>query len=1836
MKKTLKAALFVFLFTIGLAIGSCKRGNEIQSSEFTSYIKAYTGGLVHGNSTVRIEFTDRISKSESLEKPVTGLFKFTPPLKGQTVWTGNRCVEFIPENMIPGQEYKVTFALDKVAVIDNPSLRKFRFGFSAMPREASLTAGEVVVRASRPDEAILTGKVVCSEPTTAEHVSGMLKCSEKTEIKVNEGKDNREFLFRTAPVAKSDEVHDVFLWLEDRNGDFRSEGRCAVRIPAKGDFHVTGCEIVQDDTPYILVTFSEPIARRTDPEGLVSLDHVKRFIPKLEDNLLKLYFDAAADKDMTINISGNIKNEKGKALGKDFSAVLDVNDLKPAVAFVSEGNILPDSRRLTLPFKAVNLSAVDISVIQIFENNVLSFLQENTLDGNDRIRRAGRMVYKKTLRLDTGHGKDLHKWQDFAICLDGMFKREPGAIYRIRLSFRQEYSLYGKHSYNESAGSLVSTSDGEMTQEDDEVWDIPSPYYYGNDMDWSLYQWKDRNNPNTPSYYMESSRMPEKNLLASNLGIIAKRASKGNIWVNINDIMTTDPVSGAEIKAYNYQLQEICSSTTDKNGETVMKPEGKVFIITARKGETVSYLRLVDGENKSTSRFDTSGETASSGLKGYIYGERGVWRPGDTLHVTFVLNDRKRMIPDEHPVTMEIYTPQGQFFEKQTSYTGRDGFHTFSVVTSQDSPTGLWNAYFKVGGSTFHKSLRIETIKPNRIKIRMPENEGKILEPGDNYFDISANWLTGPAASGLKTTVEVTAKPSSRVFDKYKNYKFMNPVSGYCPATEKIAEAVTDLNGHVMARAKLSKSENMPGPMKLTFVTKVHENAGDVSIAAKDYDFSPFKAYVGVKMPEAADGYLSTDQDNFIEIITVDKTGKALQGRKLEYKIYKLEWSWWWERQNSDLDSYINNSSVEPYDSGIITSSAKGNRINLRVDYPEWGRFLVCVKDVQDGHISGGTAMIDWPSWRGRSDKKDPEAITMLSFSLDKKSYTVGENAVIFIPAAKGGRALVSLENGSEVIDRQWVRTDDQEETKHIVRITENMAPNFYVHITLLQPYENMENDMPIRMYGVQPVMVTDRTSRLHPVISSPEVIRPQEKFKIKVCEKDGRPMTYTLAIVDEGLLDITSFKTPDPWNKMYAKEALGINTWDLYDDIMGVYGGKFASMFAIGGDESVTRPSQRDNRFNPVVRFIGPFTAGKEGRTHEITLPMYVGSVRIMVVAGKDGAYGNAEKTVPVRSPLMILSTLPRILSTGETAVLPVNVFALENKAKDVKVSVSCQGNAIISSPSVQNIAFSKTGDKICRFSIKSGKKAGKAKITVTAEGGGFVAKDQIDIEIRNPQPYLTHTESAILKGGESRTFSVTPFDATENEWVNLDISGFPAIDFEACMDFASSYKYDCSEQLSSIGMTMLALKNHVSEKKAEIASERIPLILKKLYGRQTPDGGFSYWPETSRADEWVTSMAGEFMIRAAKEGYAADNGVLVKWKKYQQRAARRFISSESSDTEDLIQAYRLYTLALAAEPENGAMNRLKEKPSLSSAAAVKLASAYSLCGKQSTAISLLGKVGEPGSAYGSDDITFGSSERDIADRIEALTLTGDLSGAIYYANALSKKMEGSYFNTQTLAFASQSLDLLSEKAGDEPVNAKIQSPGTGEKTISSLKAHIVYPLDSRIGEWTVTNTSADAVSHVRVSVRKQASAGESIDKESSGLSLSIRYTNESGESITPRNIRQGSEFSAEITVLNTTRSSYKNLVLDYRIPSGWEIYNESLFAGHSLDESGYNHKDIRDDGALWFFDLEKGESKTFRIRMLASYEGEFTLPATVCEAMYSPEIRANSDSGKVTVTGF
>ncbi|MDR2621339.1 MAG: alpha-2-macroglobulin [Dysgonamonadaceae bacterium] len=1843
MKNKLNPLALYILILMLCTFFSCEKKATVPVSEFTPYISAYTGGLVEPNSTVRIELSAEQPEVNPFTEIKEDLFSFKPSLKGKTQWIDKRTIEFVPEAgaLKSGKTVQAEFKLGKVMKVDK-KLSTFTFSFKVEDKNFDLALNSLQIRDSQSVTA--SGEIRFSNEANEDIIkkgfSAITSDKQTLSPKIEIIGNAKVFRFVIENIQRKDTKIKLTLAFDGKEFGVDKKLSEEISIPATTDFEILDTKVIPESETGIEIEFSSPLSSQQDLRGLIQIPEIREYTVSVQDNRALIYFERNNAAKITINVNEGLQDNYGHRLGDTQSIELNIEPLKPQVELLKPGNILPNSENLTIPFKTVNLKAIDLKIIKIFENNVLMFLQQNQINGSYELRRVGRLIHRETIRLDADPTKNIHNWQNYSVDLSKIIRQEPGAIYRIEFWFKQAYASYPcEDSINtQEIESLPSGMIRTSTTTDDDVavWDVPYSYFDDSEYDWNTYNWNDRENPCKPTYYMLPERKAVCNVVQSNIGLIAKGSSDNKWWISVTNLLDTKPIANAEVTAYNFQLQPIASAKTDGDGFAVLTPKHKPFIVIASADKQKTYLRLNDGEENSMSRFDVDGEKIEKGLKGFIYGERGVWRPGDTLHISFILHDPEKRIPANHPVTLELYNPRGQFYHKQISTEGVNGFYTFPVSTNANDPTGLWNAYVKVGGTTFHKSVRIETIKPNRLKINLSIPGQRIdALAGSVPAHLTSSWLTGATARNLKTKVEMKLTRANTQFKGYEKYLFNNPASNFTSTESVVFDGVLSDNGEVQFNLKTPEAQNAPGMLNANIVCRVFEAGGDASIYTQDMPFSPFTSYVGLNLNVDKNKYIETDTKHRFDVVTLDASGKLTNRDNLEYKIYRIGWSWWWD-ENGDISNYVNNSSYQPVKEGVLKTVNGKTNFTFNLKYPEWGRYLIYIKDKASGHATGGTVYIDWPEWRGRANKEDPEGIKMLSFSTDKTSYEVGENITVIIPASSSeGRALVALENGSTVLDRKWISISSKGDTKYTFKATKEMSPNFYIHISLLQPHAQTANDLPIRLYGVIPVLISNKESVLTPQINMPDVLRPETKFTVEVSEKSGKPMTYTLAIVDDGLLDLTNFKTPNPWNKFYVREALGIRTWDMFDYVLGAYGGKFSALFGVGGDESLKPGDTKANRFKPVVKFFGPFTLGKGGKgKHEITLPVYVGSVRTMVVAGQDGAFGTAERTTPVRTPLMILSSLPRILSVNEEISLPVNVFAMENSVKNATVKIETTGLLRLNDENNKLVTFDKPGDKMVYFSLKTGAKPGIEKVTVTATGGGKTSKETIEIEVRNPNPDIILSDTKIVDAGQTSEFTYRLAGISGDDWVKLEASRIPAINIVRRYDYLYDYNHFCTEQLTSKALPLLYLSlfKDMDKKETETVAKNVQGAIKKLYERQLSNGGFVYWPGESHANEWICSYAGTFLVLAKEKGYEVNEGVWNKWKNFQRSAAQNWREPNSAYQ----QAFRLYSLALAGAPELGAMNRLKEMQELPLQARWSLAAAYAVSGKTKPAEELIFNQPTSVSPYYSR-YTFGTSGRDEAMILQTLVLMGRTQDAFKQAqNVANRLSDEMYYDTQSTAYALIAMGALAEKMSGS-IDFDWSLNGMKQKKVHSTKAAYQMPLPGKPaeGNLSLTNKGKGAL-YVSV-VGKSRPVVDTFPAITRNIKLNVSYADLAGKTIDASELGQGTDFMAVVEVTNMSVSNdYTDLALIHIIPSGWEIFNERMTIAEGsnvIAPAAYSYRDIRDDRVLTYFDLPGGKSKTFKVRLQASYLGLFTLPAVSCEAMYEVETRARTTAGRVRV---
>jgi uncharacterized protein YfaS (alpha-2-macroglobulin family) len=1836
-------------------------------SLFKEYIVSFTGGIVSAQSDIRVvlAFDSNWKVNQVLDND---LFNISPSVNGKVVALSNNTIAFIPEKKLESDtEYQLTLHLDKL----NPKIAEknkdlSNFNFTVKTIKQDFVVNTLDLQSISSAYQYLNCVLKTADNVDFEIAKKLVEAEHNgDDLKIIFEKSNavgKEFKFRIDSIQRLDSKSNLEITYSGTDYNINQKGTIDFPITALNEFKVVKTEMQEGSNQSLSINFSEPLEKGQDFKGLVAIQNTNNLKFSTQGNVLKVYFnndkaevkpievtperaveviasdssavaiDTASAEEMEgaiepeavvfsqkhtgallLEVFQGIESEYGQKLNQIYSEKISFDEIKPNVRFIKNGTILPSSSNLKLNFEAVNLSAVDVKVYKIYKNNILQFLQDNELNGTRNLKRVGQPVAKSTLFLNENKLVNTSKWNTFALDLSKIITPEPGAIYRVEFSFKKAYSLY--KCENSEVDQIINEEE-EVDENDVNYSENSYDDYYYDD-----YEWRESLDPCTSSYYYNAKI--GTNILASDVGVIAKRAANKSYLFAVNNIITTEPISNARVDLYSFQQQKLATEATNSDGIAIFKLNTFAYFAIVTSGTQSTYVRLDDGNSLSVSNFNVAGETLQKGLKGFIYGERGVWRPGDNLYLSFILNDASNKIPLGHPIKFRLSDPNGKITYQTVQKSNEWNHYAFTIPTEIDAPTGNWEAMVSVGGAKFYKSIKIETIKPNRLKIKNTFKEAVLSSFYANTSNLEVTWLHGAVAKNLNVEMQAKFSQQTTTFKNYEKYVFDDLVRKFSTEEINIFSGKLDVNGKINVDINPKIQGQAPGMLKASFITKVYEEGGDFSTDVIATTYSPYNTYVGIKSPQPNKyGMLETRKVNQFDIVTVDENGRPKPVRNLEVKVFKVEWRWWWDASSDNLSNYNADSATTSYKTFKISTDANGKgNLRFALTDEEWGRYMIRVSDRVGEHATALTVNIDWPMWSGKTKNTDASTANMLVFSTDKENYTVGEDAQVSFPSSAGGRAFISIENGSKVIQTLWAKTQ-KGETKVAIPITASMAPNVYFNITLLQPHASTKNDLPIRMYGIVPIEVIDKNTILMPKLAMPDVLRPEQPFTVKVSEQSGKAMTYTIAIVDEGLLDLTRFKAPNAWDSFYVREALGVKTWDIYDDVIGAYGGKVNQIFSIGGDQDLGGgKAKKANRFKPVVIYMGPFKLDKgQVKTHQVKLPKYIGSVKTMIVAGdaSTSAYGSVEKATPVRSPLMVLASLPRKISPSEKVTIPVTVFAMEKNIKNVTVQIKTNNGLKVIGSATQKLSFAQPDEKMAYFNLAVGSLTGIGKVQIVATSGKEKSVYDVEIDMTNPNPITNTCTDVILEPNSAKTISWKTFGASGSNKAKLEVSSMPTINLNGRLQYLMQYPHGCVEQTTSSVFPQLYLGDimDLDATRQQLTQKNITAGINRIGGFQLPTGGLSYWQGGTESDDWGSSYAGHFMIEAEKKGYFLPINFKTKWISYQQKEAKKW-RFEPKYGNDLAQSYRLYTLALAGSPDLSSMNRLRETKGISNESKLRLASTYVLAGQKLAGENLLlnSKIDED---VNYNYFYYGSSDRNRAMALETLLLLGQKQKAFAIAVKLAKNMSSDqWMSTQTTAYCLYAMVKFSANNGPKGIDVQFSKDGKtlGVKTMKTIADRsLVVKLG--LNSVTLKNNKKNRL-FVRVLNTGILPIGQEKSIQSN-VSASIVFKNRKGGVINVSKINQGTEFVAEVTVRNQKNEGVENVALSQILPSGFEIVNTRFTDYGDATNNVADYIDIRDDRTNFYFGLKAGETKTFRILLNASYLGTYYLPGLQCEAMY------------------
>ena len=1033
---------------------------------------------------------------------------------------------------------------------------------------------------------------------------------------------------------------------------------------------------------------------------------------------------------------------------------------------------------------------------------------------------------------------------------------------------------------------------------------------------------------------------------------------------------------------------------------------------------------------------------------------------------------------------------------------------------------------------------------------------------------------------------------------------------------------------HFTKQFTIGADDPVPGKLQAHFVSRIFEPSGAFSTAQSAFPYSPYSRYVGLRLPkgDAARGMLLTDVQHTADVLLIDENGKPVSSAELSYTIHKLDWKWWWEKDAFTDATYVSsNSSYEIVRDSVTVTNGKGS-FQFEIKYPSWGRYLVTVSDGLHGHSAAKIVYIDWPGWAGRAQENGSGSAAMVTLITDKRQYSTGETASISFASSAGNRALVTVEKNGEILKQDWLETA-KDTTVYKLKLTEAMAPNVYVHITVLQQHLQTANSLPIRLYGIVPVMVDNPATKLNPVITAPAVYAPNEKAVVSVSEQNGKPMTFTLAVVDDGLLGLTNYHGPELRREFYKKEASQLSSWDLYKYIMNAYSGKLETLLAIGGSEDIIDNRDRNsNRFKPVVQYLGPFTiAAGEKKQLSFDMPEYVGAVRAIAVAGFNGAYGIAEKTVPVKADFMIQAALPRTLGIDERIEVPVTVFNGTDSVQNAKITLNTKG-AIPSFTGEKFVKVPASSNMTVTFTVKT-EAAGIADFTAAVKSDKGFAQSVTPVAVQARGIPVTYRTPFTLKPSEKTIVSVQSPGEVSSTTLSLELSSIPTLNLASRLDYLIRYPHGCIEQITSGGFPQLYLADfaQLSPQEKTRIQKHIQSVIERYPQYQTASGAFAYWPGNGTPSAWGSSYALHFLTEAQKQGYAVPDSIKKPLTSWLASSAAEWESYNEDSAE--IQAYRLFSLALAGSPNIGAMNRLKNER-LDTSAALLLAAAYSLTGRDDTAEDVFADALSTLTAktpYRYTGGSFGSSTRVQALYLMVCTLLHDELKAAKAAREVAAVLSSDdWCSTQETAWLLFSL--LPYYKNREAASCSYAVAANGTARQGQLKnASIIETLPAgRENQQTIEVTNTGKAILYGVLIAEGMSIPGTEQRQNENIVLDVWYTDSDGDRISPADLKVGDSFVITLRVDNRMSKKIENIALTFPIPTCWEISNDRIALDSSHGSDSFAYQDIRDDVVYTYFDLPRNDSVTYKLYATVAYKGDYFIPAIHTQAMYDNSIRA------------
>lgn len=1498
-----------------------------------------------------------------------------------------------------------------------------------------------------------------------------------------------------------------------------------------------------------------------------------------------------ADKSYQFTLSKGLRGKIGGVLQEDYFNNIAFGELEPSISFAnSKGIYLSAKGERNIEIRITNVAKIKLVISKIYENNLLS---------------------------------------------------------------ARSNGYYPRETTGENAGSVdedISPTSGDVIYEQEvDTRTLPK---YGNsrlfhfDIQDKLPEFKGIYHimiRSAKDYWVRDSRF----ISLSDIGLIAKDARE-NLVVFANSIQTASPLKGVNIVAYGENNQILGMGATNDSGVAEIKYTRREFagfrpaMLIAKTADDFNYLPF-SSTKVNTSRFDVEGKNpGASGLDAFIYPERDIYRPGEKINYSVIVRDYTWHSPGEIPVKLKFLLPNGKELKNFRKNLNAEGSLEGSIELPVTAITGSYSLEVYTSNDVLLNSLpfRVEEFVPDRIKVTAKLNKD-FLEPGSTgQLDIHADNFFGPPAANRNYEVEIQLKQKTFSPKKYKNYDFSlsNQKTFY---DEVVREGKTNVEGNATEKYEVQEMYRNIGLLQADFYTTVFDETGRPVSRLTSTNIYTQPHYFGI----ADDGnwYYALNQPIRFPLIVLDRNEKLLNGIPAAVSVIKHEYRtvltkngsyFRYESQKEDklITSAATTVSGEP--TAFSFTPRSPGEYEIRIAIPGANSY------VSRSFYSYGYLGSDQTSFEVNNEGH-------VDIQPDKSSYYNGETVKALFKAPFDGRMLVTLET-AKLISYQYVNVVKRTATLDL-KLTAEDIPNAYITATLIKPHGM--SDIPLTVaHGFENIKVEEKSRKIPVVIVARQTVRSKTQQEITV--KAAPNSMVTLAAVDNGVLQVSDFKTPDPYEYFYARRALAVDAYDIYPLLLPELKARLSST---GGDTE-TDMTKRTNpmparRIKILSYWSGIKKADANGEARfELDIPQFSGEVRLMAVSYHNERFGSGESKMTVADPLVLSTALPRFLTPSDSVLVPVTVTNTTTKTATGSAVLKTTGGILVAGADRQEFTIPPNSEKRLSFHVTAKPEIGIGKVVVDVNGLGEKFSDETEISVRPAASLQKNTGSGMLKGGSSQTLHFDPSDFIPSSISsNLLISRFPGAGLGKYLGYLLQYPYGCTEQTVSIAFPQLYFGDladalHQDKGIRNNANYNVQEAIRKIKMRQLYNGAVTLWDSELSANWWTTVYAAHFLIEAGKAGFDVDKGLLEAMLGYinGQLRDRKTVNYyyNRNQVKKIVPKeviYGLYVLALAGKPNTPVMNYYKANPALLSLdCKYMLAAAYALSGNQSNFKQFL-----PGEFAGEESLaqTGGSFYSDIRDEAIALDVLlevdpGNAQIPLMAKHVTDKLQQRTWYSTQELSFGFLALGKIAKQQAVSDATAEIK---VGGKTIARFTGADlkINPAQLKAGSPEIQVKGKGSLYYYWE--QEGISAGGAMKESDNYLKVRKRFFDRYGRAISGNSFRQNELVIVQLTLEKSFSGAVENVVITDLLPAGFEIENPRTKEIPGMewikDASTPTALDVRDDRINLFVDADHIK-QTYYYAVRAVSPGLFKMGPVSADAMYNGEYHSYNGGGMIRVT--